>query len=457
MSGINKAAGTLAERIKEKVKEIDALKAQVKERIRQKELEYAKEMEAYQRQVAAVGEANAGPKPARGEPVGEKVFQWLMTPSITLAKQELMSENPLSEVGPVTPVEQYEGPGSDLLADDDVVEEVSETVTEDDLGEEEEPMFDVGEDELGETEEVVNEVSSIEDIPSDGDIVSEIREEESFEDESEPGRLAGLADDVEIDEDEGGDKDEDKKKEVKEGEWDGEPGTLLVFINDQMGRIPRHRGSMLGCQRAHSFLDGLLRLLSTGIRKDTKGEVDEGQAEGMRVKLLKDMAALDGRIKMLSDQKYAGVEMIEMTKTANGNSCERCGASTWTNENGEEECLMCNAEDELPGMDKSGQRDKDETDKEASTNIPRLVVTPFVSAITDILINSKVSAGRDMEETFKKLAKKYKFTDREELEIVHILMNKGYPITPIDRGRIGEGNYDQDSEDAIDWIPNYWA
>ena len=475
MSGIKKAAeGSLASRIRERVRNNDALKEKVRQQIREKERRYVEETEAYQKQVAAVGKESAGPPPMRGAPVEMAVWKWLQTPSIRLAKEEIMSEQPteqptepptpLGQIGPTTPVEKYveEKPEmKELLqpADDDSFEEVSEEVTENDLGEEEEPVFDVGESDLGETEEVVEEVSGLKDLPSDEEVASQIHEEEAFEDESpEDGRLAGLADDVEIDENEAKDKEDDEKDKPKEGEWDGKPDSLLVFVNDQIGRIPRHRGSMLGCQRAHSFLDGLLRLLSQGIRKDTKGEVDEGQAENLRVKLLKDMAALDGRIKMLSDQKYAEAEDLGFTKEAiDGDRCENCGATLWDNEEGKKECLMCNAEDELPGLDKSGARPKGDTDKEATVHLPSLVVTPFIDAVTDVMINSKVSAGRDMEETFQKLAKKYKFTDREKLEVIHILMNKGYPITPIDRGRIGEGDYSQDTEDNIDWIPNYWA
>jgi hypothetical protein len=350
-----------------------------------------------------------------------------------MKKMKKMFPERFPDVKPVPkiPIEERVRLMEQSAEDEEVVEEI--TPDEVDI---EEPVFEVAPDDLD--EDVLEEVEEIGGLPSDEEIKSELEEEQAFEEE--PGRLAGLADDAMLDDD----KDEEDEEEESD-EWDGQPGSILLWLGDKMGKIPPHRGSLFGCQRAHAFLDDLLKTLSAAVRKDKKGEIDEDSAEKMRVKLMRDMAALDGRVKMLGEKKVACDH-----SHSDCSSCDVCGSVLWKNADGKSECLECDGIERTPGI-VTGDK-KDGNKKNAG-----FIVTPFIDAIACILINSKVSAGRDMEETFKKLADKYDITDRERLEIVHVLEAKGYPVMPLDRGRLGEGAYPRNGEDTVEWIPNYFA
>ena len=352
--------------------------------------------------------------------------------------------------------EQKEYGGGFNVDDVDIAAEVDE----DDLGSTEETAVEVDspeddasfeEDEgiLGDGEEVASEVTALEDLPSDEDVMSEFEEDE-------PRSLAGLADDVVIDDDDDDDEDEDdakdkkedkkKKKKLEEGEWDGDHANLLTFVGGRKNQIPQHRGTLFGCQRAHSFLDNLLSTLSKAIRGDLKGQVDEGAADQVRVQLLSDMAALDKRIQYLSDKKFA----------SDSEDCVACGSPLWKKADGECECLVCSGENVVvPGLSKSGNQDVD-LKKEAGTQKINLLVSPLIHAIASTIINSKVSAGHDPEKVFFKLAEKYKLDDREKFEVVHVLQNMGYPLF-MDRGRFGDGDYDQTDGQNVDWLTQYYA
>lgn len=353
--------------------------------------------------------------------------------------------------------EQKEYGGGFNVDDVDIAAEVDE----DDLGSTEETAIEVDspeddasfeEDEgtLGDGEEIGSEVTALEDLPSDEDVMSEFEEDE-------PRSLAGLADDVVIDDDdEDDDEDEEdakdkkedkkKKKKLEEGEWDGDHANLLTFVGGRRNQVPRHRGTLFGCQRAHSFLDNLLATLSKAVRGDLKGQVDEGAADQVRVQLLGDMAALDKRIQYLSDKKFA----------SDSEDCAACGSPFWKNADGERECLVCSGENVVvPGLSKSGDQDV-EIKKEAGTQKINLLVSPLIHAIASTIINSKVSAGHDPEKVFFKLAEKYKLDDREKFEVVHVLQNMGYPLF-LDRGRFGDGDYDQTDGKNVDWLTQYYA
>jgi len=93
---------------------------------------------------------------------------------------------------------------------------------------------------------------------------------------------------------------------------------------------------------------------------------------------------------------------------------------------------------------------------EKSASVPNnlvIAVTPFERAITGIMINSHVSAGRAMADTFEALKKKYDISEREELAIMQICMDSGFPIFK-DRGTVG---FEDDEGTALDFVKNYFA
>jgi hypothetical protein len=108
------------------------------------------------------------------------------------------------------------------------------------------------------------------------------------------------------------------------------------------------------------------------------------------------------------------------------------------------------------------RRGEEELDmvKEAGTphfNGISVNITPFERAIVGALINGTVSGGRNMEELYEDVKKKYDLNPREELSIFQILADMGYP-TFKDRLRIGEKDGDPSREEGFgEWNSTYHA
>jgi hypothetical protein len=62
-------------------------------------------------------------------------------------------------------------------------------------------------------------------------------------------------------------------------------------------------------------------------------------------------------------------------------------------------------------------------------------VNPFIFGLARVLVNGKVSQGKNIEALYAKLDDKYKLNDREKLELHFILNDMGYPV----RGSFVEG------------------
>lgn len=55
-------------------------------------------------------------------------------------------------------------------------------------------------------------------------------------------------------------------------------------------------------------------------------------------------------------------------------------------------------------------------------------VSPFLHSIARVMINAKVSQGKNIEDVYNKLDSRYTLTDREKLELQFLLNDMGYPI-----------------------------
>ena len=97
-----------------------------------------------------------------------------------------------------------------------------------------------------------------------------------------------------------------------------------------------------------------------------------------------------------------------------------------------------------------------ELTKEAGTASFQMVITPFQRAISGSLINGVVSGGRNMEELWADAKKKYNMNDREELEILQVIADMGYPEFK-DRLRLGENNDPTREEGFGEWSSQYYA
>lgn len=66
--------------------------------------------------------------------------------------------------------------------------------------------------------------------------------------------------------------------------------------------------------------------------------------------------------------------------------------------------------------------------KQAKSSQLTWVVDPFLKAIATICINAKVQGGKDIEDVYQDLKKQYSMDKREDLAILQILKDSGYPI-----------------------------
>jgi hypothetical protein len=213
---------------------------------------------------------------------------------------------------------------------------------------------------------------------------------------------------------------------------DGDLSKFLGHITEQYpANIPQHDGrSQLGCERAVSWLERLNGEISKNIRLDTDNSLDSDihKLEEIRVNVMRDILVLKNHLAKLKKRFKE-----ESKKSA---SLDIDGVPSWTSSGG----------DEVEYSDLK---------KEAST--PRkmvIAVPPFQRAITGILINAHISGGHPMEDVYEFLSKKYSIEPREELAIMQVCMDSGFPIFK-DRGTYSGGS--KDSNKAVDFIRNYFA
>lgn len=239
---------------------------------------------------------------------------------------------------------------------------------------------------------------------------------------------------------------EDKKEDEKPKTWqeDGDHGQFVSYVKDKLSKIPRHSGETVpGCERAKAFLKNIDSEISKAMRTDLDGVIDESEIDQLR-KSIEDMIdRLDKQIKKLSGSKKAAFDV----RLVSEGHCEKCNSSApmW-HDTAEDKlvCMSCEAE---------VLRQNDGLEKTAGTPVLNVYMSAFERAVVGTMINSKVSAGRNIEETYEKLKNKYNFTPREELAIQQLVADYGYPVYK-DRGLLNEPS-DPASGDGVDWVTNY--
>lgn len=172
-------------------------------------------------------------------------------------------------------------------------------------------------------------------------------------------------------------------------EEDGDLSKFMEYIVKQYpANIPSHDGtSVLGCEKAMSFLTSLSREILKNIKLDVDDNLDVVSLEKINNSILADILKLKEHVKNLKKKIKNASNRDEMIKLA------------------------------------------------ATPNNVVISVTPFIRAICGILINSCVSAGKPFEEVYEYLKSKYEIKPREELEILQTLMDFGQPIFK-DRGSL---------------------
>lgn len=237
--------------------------------------------------------------------------------------------------------------------------------------------------------------------------------------------------------------------EEKHTDWanDGDHAQFVMYVKDKLSKVPRHSGQTIpGCERAAAYLKSLDSDISKAMRSDVDGKIDESEIDAVRDQINTGVDRLESRIKQLRGNRKTAATEARLVSTG---ECKKCASVTplWHDiKNDKMVCLHCEAE---------GRAEDGELTKEATTPVLNVYMTPFERAIMATIINSKVSAGRHIEETYELMKNKYNFTPREELAIQQLISDAGFPFYK-DRGRLNEES-DPASGDGVDWATNYYA
>lgn len=235
-------------------------------------------------------------------------------------------------------------------------------------------------------------------------------------------------------------KDEPEQK-IKDWENDHDPSRFVEYLKLALTKLPQHSGNTIpGCERVLSRLKDLKNQASKAMRSDYDGVIDEMELD----KILKDIDnmifRLENHIERL--QKNAGQSRVRFISQ---DECEKCGsiAPMWHDAaTGQDVCMSCEGEKVNEGLEKT-----------AGTAVLNVYMTPWERAVIATCINATVSGGKNINEVFDHMNKKYKFSDREKLAFVQLLSDHGYPMGLTDRGRVGEDEVAP--EDFIEFNTNY--
>ena len=263
--------------------------------------------------------------------------------------------------------------------------------------------------------------------------------------------------------------DEDEVRETVENtrsrNWkdDGDHSKFIEHVRERLDNIPRHTGqTTVGCERAIAYLKRLDREISRAIQSDDDNVIDEEEAEKIRDTIMEFVSKLEEAYDKLSSKKNGKFKKKASVKVSNqviariNDGVDIKYYIAVDDGEGEELLPVTLAEpsDEQVQIFALGETSS-ELVKEAGSAKIFLFEDPFLHAITRLLLNSHVSAGRDIEKVYAGLKNKYSFTAREELSIQELLLQKGFPIFK-DLGRLGE-DQEHTTSDGVDFGTTYHA
>ena len=214
------------------------------------------------------------------------------------------------------------------------------------------------------------------------------------------------------------DKEESSKKPKSKWDWEahGVHG-FLNWIHERINDVPRHSGKDLaGLDRAVAYLEKLDSEISKAMRSDLDGTLNADHIENVRAQIEDGIDRLEDRIEKIKQSKKGGKKK----------------ASSFS-----------------PELIKEAQK---------SPGIKGIMVTVplFISYIGRVIISGMINSGHDAEDMFRKLAKHYKLTDREKVEVIQFLDDSGVPLR-MDRGHLEYHDLDERSSDNFDWSAQYRA
>lgn len=218
---------------------------------------------------------------------------------------------------------------------------------------------------------------------------------------------------------------------------------FMPFLTHEFQRIgpgAQARGKS-EAERAMGQFKRLNGHISRALQGDYEGEIDLKHVEPLRHKIEQTVESLQATLDALANLAKQRKQMRRPNKRGSDDLCDGCGAPLW--KQGGNTCIVCDE-----GLV-----------KEATT--PRYQgmqyqISGFERAIVGILINGKISGGRDIDELYAKMKKKYTITDREELAVIQALGDMGYPQF-LDRAKVGEKLDPTDEENFGEWQAQYFA
>jgi len=213
---------------------------------------------------------------------------------------------------------------------------------------------------------------------------------------------------------------EDEEIEVESDPWKWQVANFCEWLQDKMQGIPRHSGrDSAGLERASAYLEQLDREISRAVRQDLNNEIAIGAVEKARDEIHKGLERLQDRLEKVMSSKYPKRKANKKKKKADVDT----------------------------NMVK-------EASKGAYYGSMTVTVPILISGIARACINSMVSAGKDIEDEFQKLAKQYSLDKREEFMLYQALSDMGYHIRR-PRGTELNEKVDRTSTENTGWVADY--
>lgn len=215
----------------------------------------------------------------------------------------------------------------------------------------------------------------------------------------------------------------DAKKSKKGEKWDWEkhgPHGFVAWIQSRLSDVPKHSGyDSAGLERAMAYMQKLDNEISKAMRMDLDGELDADKIEEVRCKL-------DDGVSRLQDR----LDKVKSTKKSS------------RKKKAEVEYFV----------------DEDGFVKEAQkiTGVQGVFVTVpiHISSIARTLVNGMVSAGHDIEWSYKKMVERYKLSELDQLSLRQCLFDMGLAMN-VDMGLDPDKDVDVGSSDNFNWAANY--
>lgn len=199
--------------------------------------------------------------------------------------------------------------------------------------------------------------------------------------------------------------------------WESNGASNFVqWLQEMMTNVPEHTGhDSTALERLVTHYEALDRAISKAMRGDLRNEIDADACERCREEIENVIVRINDRL-------------------------ERVKASKFKRHN----------------KKKKASDESDQIIKEAgTTKITGISITVplFISACARAIINSHISAGHGLEDSYEHFDKKYKFTGRERLELTQLLLDMNFPLR-IDRGKIGD-EIDYRSSNNVDFAASF--